>query len=193
MYLVNNSLCGLLNERRVIWERLSSFKNCIQSNKANYIIIKYVMNVNKCQMGFRTFSFRSVQIDWNKHPCGILSVPSKAQQKDSHRVFISWRIPPWCLFSLVLSLALFIPICSTLLHFRTWCAGLAACQSVTKQASEVLLMETRRCSWARSVSPLRAAAFHSVGSGLVSWGFFSPPLRGGWCYLYQIQLPAGWM
>lgn len=187
MYLVNNSLCGLLNKRHVIWERLSSFKNCIQSNKAYYIIIKYVMYVNKYQMDFRTFSFRSVQIDWDKHRCGILSFPSKAQQKDSHRVSISWRSPPWCLFSLVLSLALFIPVCSTLLCFQTWCAGLAACPSVTKQATEVLPMEAR----GRSVSLPRAAAFHSMGSGLLFWGFVSPPLGGGWCYLYRIQLPAG--
>lgn len=80
IYLVNNSCCSLLNKQSAFWERLSSFKNCIWSNKPNYIIIKYVINVNKYQMGCKIFNFRSVQIDWDKHCCGILSVTSKAQK-----------------------------------------------------------------------------------------------------------------
>lgn len=57
-----------------------------------------------------------------------------------------------CLFSLVLGLALFLPICSALLHLEARCAGLAAFQSVTMQAGEVLLMKVRQCSLGSPVS-----------------------------------------
>lgn len=86
-----------------------------------------------------------------------------------------------CLFSLVLGLALFLPICSALLHLEARCAGLAAFQSVTMQASKVLLMKARRCSQGRPVSrgDFRdgTAGFCVLGSGLAS-GVVFPPQRG---------------
>lgn len=59
---------------------------------------------------------------------------------------IFWRVPLHVCFSLALSLTLFSPICSLLLCFQTRCTDLAAFQSVTAQASKVLLKKIRRCS-----------------------------------------------
>lgn len=100
-----------------------------------------------------------------------------------------------CLFSLVLGLALFLPICSTLLHLEARCAGLAAFQSVTMQAGEVLLMKVRRCSLGSPVSKGTSemgqlvSVFWGVGLPLV---LFSHP-RGDRCCWYHIHFSLGWM
>lgn len=99
-----------------------------------------------------------------------------------------------CLFSLVLGLALFLPICSTLLHLEARCAGMAAFQSVTMQAGKALLMKARGCSQRSPVSRgtlemgQLVSVFWGVGLSLV----FSH-LREDRCYQYHIHFSPGWM
>lgn len=193
MTLVNNSCCSLLNKRSAFWERLLSFKNCIWSNKPNYRIIKYVINVNKYQMGCKTFNFRSVQIDWDKHCCGILSVPSKAQKRiptsclhpGGFYLRASFSLKSWSIYPHLLHV---IALSDTVwLGFKAW------------RCKPGRLLEARRYSWGRSVIVPRhrhwggnGAAFCTVGSGLISRVIF-PRRRGR--LLLSVPAPAspGWM